>query len=110
MHLGEVTTLKVKVQTLETKNMALKYSCTSTSITSMDLDNVIGQKPSNKSGLGYKKYFKTSNCPKSKEKQGQESNAKIVKPSNAKSFNNKHNYAFKYKQFDKKINKGQINF
>jgi gag-polypeptide of LTR copia-type len=42
MHLGEVTTLKVKVQTLETKNRTLKYSCTSTSITSMDLDNTIG--------------------------------------------------------------------
>jgi hypothetical protein len=52
MHLGEVTTLKVKVQTLETENRALKSSCISTSITSMDLDKVIGQSPSNKSGLG----------------------------------------------------------
>jgi hypothetical protein len=68
MHLGEVAILKVKVQSLETKNRALKYSCTSTSITSMDLDKVIGQRPSNKSGLGYKKYSKTLNCPKSKEK------------------------------------------
>jgi hypothetical protein len=94
MHLGEVIILKVKVQTLETKHMALKSSCTSTSITSMDLDKVIGQRPSNKSGLRYKKSFKTSNCPKSKEKQGQESNAKIMKPTNTKSFNKKHNYAF----------------
>jgi hypothetical protein len=90
------------VQTLKTKNRALKSSCTSTSITSMDLNKVIGQMPSDKSGLGYKKSSKTSNCPKSKEKQGQGSNIKIVKPSNAKSFNKKHNYAFQYKQFDKK--------
>jgi hypothetical protein len=106
MHLGEVATLKVKVQTLETKNRALKSSYTSTDITSMDLDKAIGQKPRNKSGLGYKKSSKTYNCPKLKEKQGLESNAKIVKP---KSFNKKHNYAFQYKQFDKKINKGQKN-
>jgi hypothetical protein len=33
-----------------------------------------------------------------------------VKSTNAKSFNKKHNYAFQYKQFDKKINKGQRNF
>jgi hypothetical protein len=45
----------------------------------MDLDKVIGQRTSNKSGFGYKKSSKTSNCPKSKEKQGQESNTKIVK-------------------------------
>jgi hypothetical protein len=61
MHLGEVATLKVKMQTLETKNRALKSSCISTSITSMNLDKVIGQKLSNKSGLGYKKSSKTSN-------------------------------------------------
>jgi hypothetical protein len=48
--------------------MALKSSCTSTSINSMDLDKFVGQKPSNKSDLGYKKSPKTSNCPKSKEK------------------------------------------
>jgi hypothetical protein len=107
MQLGEVVTLKVKVQNLETENRTLKSSCTSTSITSMDLDKVIGQRPSNKSGLGYKKFSKTSNCPKSKEKQSQGSNAKIVKSTNAKSFNKKHNYAFQYKQFDKKINKGK---
>jgi hypothetical protein len=71
----------------------------------MDLDKVIGQMPSIKSGLGYKKSFKTSNYTKSKEKQSQGSNAKIVKSINAKSFNKKHNYAFQYKQFDKKINK-----
>jgi hypothetical protein len=94
MHLGEIATLKVKVQTLETKNRALKFSCISTSITSMDLDKVIGQRPSNKSGLGYKKSFKTLNCPKSKEKQSQWSNAKNMKSTNAKSFNKKHNYAF----------------
>jgi cell shape-determining protein MreC len=69
MHIGEVATLKVKMQTLEIENRALKSSCISTSITSIDLDKVIGQRPSNKSGLGYKKSFKTSNCPKSKEKQ-----------------------------------------
>jgi hypothetical protein len=68
MHLGKVATLKVIVQILETENMTLKSSCTSTSITSMDLDKVIGQRPSNKSGLEYKKSSKTSNCPKSKEK------------------------------------------
>jgi hypothetical protein len=71
MHLGEVATLKVKVQTLENENKALKSSCISTSITLMDLDKVIGQRPSNKSGRGYKKSSKTSNCPKSKEKQSQ---------------------------------------
>jgi hypothetical protein len=60
----------------------------------MDLDKVIGQRPSNKSGLGYKKSSKTSNWPKSKEKQTQWSNVKIVKSTNAKSFNKKHNYAF----------------
>jgi hypothetical protein len=85
MHLDEVTTLKMKVQTLETKNRALKSSCTSTSITSMDLDKIIGQKPTNKSGIGYKKSSKTSNCLKSKEKKGQGSNVKIMKPSKAKS-------------------------
>jgi hypothetical protein len=105
MHLDEVATLKMKVQTLETKNMALKYSCTSTSITSMDLDKFIGQRSSNKLSLGYKKSPKISNCTKSKEKQGKLSNVKIMKSSNAKSFNKKHNYAFQYKQFDKKINK-----
>jgi hypothetical protein len=72
MHLGEVAILKVKVQTLETKNNALKSSYTSTSITSMNLDNAIGQRPSNKSGLRYEKSSKTSNCPKLKEKQCQE--------------------------------------
>jgi hypothetical protein len=76
----------------------------------MDLDKVIVQRPSNKSGLGCKKSSKNSNCPKSKEKQCQRLNAKIVKSTNAKSFNKKHNYAFQYKQFDKKINKGKINF
>jgi hypothetical protein len=60
--------------------------------------------------LDIKKSFKTSNCPKSKEKQSQGSNAKIVKSTNAKSFNKKQNYAFQYKQFDKKINKGKMNF
>jgi hypothetical protein len=110
MHLGEVVKLKVIVQTLETENRALKSSCISTSITSMDLNKAIGQRPSNKSGLGYKKFSKTSNFTKSKEKQGQGSNVKIIKPINAKSFNKKHNYAFQYKQFDKKINKGQRNF
>jgi hypothetical protein len=97
MHLGKIVTLKVKVQTLETENMTLKSSCTSTCITSMDLDKVVGQRSNNKSSLVYKKYFKTSNCPNSKEKQGQESNVKIVKPSNAKSFNKNHNYAFQCK-------------
>jgi hypothetical protein len=102
MHLDEVATLKMKVQTLETENRELKSSCISTSFTSMNLDKVIGQRPSNKSGLGYKKSSKTSNCSKSKEKQSQGSNTKIVKSTNTKSFNKKHNYAFQYKQFDKK--------
>jgi hypothetical protein len=97
MHLGEVATLKVKVQTLETENRALKSLCISTSITSMDLDKVIGQKSSNKSDLRYKKSSRTSNYPKSKEKQNQWSNAKIMKSTNAKSFNKKYNYAFQYK-------------
>jgi hypothetical protein len=66
MYLDEVATLKMKVQTLETENRALKSSCISTSFTSMDLDKAIGQRLSNKSGLGYKKSSKTSNCPKSK--------------------------------------------
>jgi hypothetical protein len=35
---------------------------------------------------------------------------KIMKFSNAKSFNKKYNYAFQYKQFDKKINEGQRTF
>jgi hypothetical protein len=94
MHLGEIITLKVKVQTLETENKTLKSSCTSTSITSIDLDKVVGQRLINKSGLGYTKSSKTSNYLKSKEKQGQGSNIKIVKSSNAKSSNKKHNYAF----------------
>jgi hypothetical protein len=110
MHLGKVATLKVKVQNLETENRALKSSFISTSITSMNLDKIIGERPSNKSGLGYKKFSKTSNCPKSKEKQNQGSNIKIMKSTNTKSFNKKHNYAFQYKQFDKKINKGKKNF
>jgi cell shape-determining protein MreC len=46
MHLGEIATLKVKVQTLETENRTLKSLCISTSITSMDLDKAIGQMPS----------------------------------------------------------------
>jgi predicted RNase H-like nuclease (RuvC/YqgF family) len=110
MHLGEVATLKGKVQNLETKNRALKSSYISTNITSMDLDKVIGQSPSNKSSLEYKKYSKILNYPQSKEKQGQGSNVKIVKSTSAKSFTKKHKYTFQYKQFDKKINKGQINF
>jgi cell shape-determining protein MreC len=68
MYLGKVTILKVKVQTLKTENRALKSSCTSTSITSMDLDKFIGQKLSNKLGLGYNKSFITSNYSKSKKK------------------------------------------
>jgi hypothetical protein len=48
MHLGEVATLKVKVQTTETKNRTLKSSCNSTNITSMDLDKDIDKRPSNK--------------------------------------------------------------
>jgi hypothetical protein len=47
--------------------------------------------------------------PKSKEKQSQWSNAKNMKSTNTKSFNKKHNYAFQYKQFDKKINKEKKN-
>jgi hypothetical protein len=42
MHLGEVATLKAKVQNLKTENRVLKYSCVSTNITSMDLDKIIG--------------------------------------------------------------------
>jgi hypothetical protein len=76
----------------------------------MDLDKFIGQMPSNKLGVGYKKSSKILNYPKYKEKQGQGLNTKMVKPSNAKSFNKKHNYAFQYKQFDKNINKRQKNF
>jgi hypothetical protein len=60
----------------------------------MNLDKTTSQRPSNKSGLGYKKTSKTSNCPKLKEKQGLESNAKIMKYSNTKYFNKKHNYVF----------------
>jgi hypothetical protein len=71
----------------------------------MDLNKNISQRHSNKSSLGYKKSSKASNYPKSKEKQVQGSNTKIMKPTNAKFFNKKHNYAFQYKQFDKKINK-----
>jgi hypothetical protein len=67
----------MKVQTLKTENRALKSSCTSISITSMDLDKFVGQRPSNKSGLRYNFFPKTSNYPKSKEKQDQESNAKL---------------------------------
>jgi hypothetical protein len=70
MHLGEITTLKVKVYTLEAENRTLRSSCTLTSIISMDLDKFVGQRPNNKSGLGYKKSPKTSNYPKSKDKQG----------------------------------------
>jgi hypothetical protein len=33
-----------------------------------------------------------------------------MKSTKAKFFNKKHNYAFHYKQFDKKINKGMKNF
>jgi hypothetical protein len=76
----------------------------------MDLDKVIGQRPSNKSGFGYKKSSKTLNCPKSKEKQSQVSNIKIMKSTNAKSFNKKHNYAFQYKQLEKKIIKEKRKF
>jgi hypothetical protein len=110
MHLGEVATLKVKVQTLEIENRTLKSSCNSTSITSMDLDKVIGQMPSNKSGLRYKKSSKNSNCPKSKEKQSQVSNAKIVKSTNAKSFIRNTIMHFNISNLIKKINKGKINF
>jgi hypothetical protein len=39
--------------------MTLKSSCTSSSITSMDLDKFVGQRPSKKSGLEYKKSPKT---------------------------------------------------
>jgi RNA-binding protein YlmH len=63
MHLGEIATLKVKVQTLETENRALKYSCTSTNISSMNLDKFVGQRPSNKSGLEYKKNFQDFKLP-----------------------------------------------
>jgi hypothetical protein len=68
----------------------------------MDLDKAIGQRLSNKSGLEYKKSSKILNYPKSKEKQGQGSNAKIMKSTNAKSFNKKYNYVFQYKKFNKK--------
>jgi hypothetical protein len=110
MHLGELATLKVKVQHLETKNSALKSSYTSTSITSMDLNKAIGQRPSNKSGLGYKKSSKTSNCSKSKEKQGQGSNAKIVKPTNAKFFNKNTIMHFNISNLIKRLTKGKIIF
>jgi uncharacterized protein Veg len=102
MHLGELTTLKVKVQTLETENKTLKSSYTSTSIISMDLDKFVGQMSCKKMGFRYKKSSKTSNYPKYKEKQGQGSNVKIMKPSNTKFFNKKHNYVFQYKQFEKR--------
>jgi hypothetical protein len=48
--------------------MALKFSYSSTNITLLDLDKFVGQRPGNKSGLGYKKYSNTLNYPKSKEK------------------------------------------
>jgi hypothetical protein len=63
----------------------------------MDLDKFVGQMPCNKLGLGYKKSSKTSNYLKSKDKQGQGLNAKIMKSNNAKSFNKKYNYAFQHK-------------
>jgi hypothetical protein len=60
--------IKSESANFRTKNRALKSSCTSTSITLMDLDKAIGQRSSNKSNLGYNKSSKTLNCPKSKEK------------------------------------------
>jgi hypothetical protein len=69
MHLDELTTLKVKVQTLETENMTVKSIYTSTNITSKVLDKYVGQRPYNKSGLGYKKPSITFMCPKNREKQ-----------------------------------------
>jgi rhodanese-related sulfurtransferase len=51
----------VKVQTIEIKNRALKSSCISINITSIDLDKFVSQRPSNKSGLGYEKSSKTIN-------------------------------------------------
>jgi hypothetical protein len=47
--------------------MTLKFIYTSTSITSMDLDKPVGQIPSNKSGLGYKKSSIIFMYPKKKE-------------------------------------------
>jgi hypothetical protein len=84
MHLDEIVRLKVKVQTLETENKTLKSSCTSINITLIYLDEFVGQRTSNKSGLGYKK------SPRLQISL----NLKIMKSSNAKYFNKKHNYTF----------------
>jgi hypothetical protein len=58
----------MKMQTLKTKNRALKFTYTSTIIISMDLDKYMSQRPSNKSGIGYKKSSMTFMCSKNKEK------------------------------------------
>jgi hypothetical protein len=84
----------VKVQTLKTKNRALKFSYISTNIISTDLDKYVGQRLSNKSGLEYKKLSMTFMCLKNKEKQVQWSNTQIMKSNNVKSFKKNHNYAF----------------
>jgi hypothetical protein len=84
--MGLESELKMKVQILETENMVLKFSYTSTSIIYMDLNKFVGQRPSNKSGLAYEKSSNTSNCPKYKEKQSQWSNTKIMKPNNTNFF------------------------
>ena len=95
----EVSTLKIDKQMLEIENRALKSTSAKATNTRMDLSNLYkGQKPNDKSGLGYKKYnvlpSKHLRSPKENGKQTQNYKGTNV---NYQSTRNVPNHAYKYR-------------
>jgi hypothetical protein len=99
VYTNEVSILKLDKQKLEVEYGALKSTSVKDTNTRMDLSNLFkGQKPNDKSGLGYKKYnfLKSNNLgsPKAKGKQtqnyrGTNENGKMVR--------NAPNHAYRYR-------------
>ena len=75
-HSGEIAILKVRILNLETENRALRSTSSSHSST-CDLEKMyVGQKPHDKTGLGYEKFptssfTKKTGCPTTKSKSPQ---------------------------------------
>jgi hypothetical protein len=60
----EINHLKVEVVSLKCENKSLKSACVSNVTSKLDLDNLpIGQKPNDKTGLGFKKEVGTKPAP-----------------------------------------------
>ena len=84
-HLGEISILKVKLQTLETKNGALRSTSEISNVTSLDpyhVDKLINSHKMDRVGLGFEKgksSFESNHNrgPKEKGEHSQTSNTKL---------------------------------